>query len=292
VGAGEVRAVLERHGLLAHRDRGQNFLVSEAVAERLVALAGVEPGDRVLEIGTGLGVLTRALARRGARVVTLEVDAGLVRALRAEDLLPAGVELRHEDALRADLGALAEALGPPVRLLANLPYSISGPLLRRLLDLRGELADWSVMLQREVAERVLARPGTKAYGSLSVLHQLAVRAERALDLEPGHFWPVPQVRSSFLRLVPRADAPLRRAELAWVERVVRAGFAKRRKTLANALRAGALPEAAAARVPAALSELRLDPRARAEALAPEELLALARALVPEPHGARGGELHP
>jgi len=282
VGAGEIRAILERHGLLAHRDRGQNFLVSEALAERLVDLAGIEAGDRVLEIGTGLGLLTRALARRADRVVTLEVDAGLVRALRAEGLLPDGVELRHEDALRADLPALVAELGPRAKLLANLPYAISGPLLRRVLDLRGVLADWSVMLQREVAERILARPGTKAYGSLSVLHQLTVTARRALELEPGSFWPVPQVRSSFLRIAPRADAPLACAELARVERFVRAAFSKRRKTLANALRAGGLPAPlAAGRVEAALAALGLDPRVRAEALAPEELLALARALAPE-----------
>jgi 16S rRNA (adenine1518-N6/adenine1519-N6)-dimethyltransferase len=138
------------------------------------------------------------------------------------------------------------------------------------------------MLQREVAERILARPGTRAYGSLSVLHRLTVRAERALELEPGHFWPVPKVRSRFLRVVPRADAPLAPEELVWVERFVRAAFSKRRKTLANSLRAGGLaPPPAAGRVEAALSALRLDPRVRAEALAPEELLALARALAPE-----------
>jgi 16S rRNA (adenine1518-N6/adenine1519-N6)-dimethyltransferase len=121
--SGEVRAVLERHRLLARRDLGQNFLCDEGLADRLVALAGVESGDSVVEIGTGLGLLTRALAARAARVVTLEVDAGLVRALRAEDLLPPHAELIHADVLRTDLRGLVAGCTPPVRLVANLPYS-------------------------------------------------------------------------------------------------------------------------------------------------------------------------
>jgi 16S rRNA (adenine1518-N6/adenine1519-N6)-dimethyltransferase len=144
-------AVLARHRLLARRDLGQNFLVDDAMATRLVELAGVGPGETVIEIGAGLGTLTQALAARAARVVAIEVDAGLVRALRAERLLPDNVELLHADALSVDLAALA---GGPARVIGNLPYSVASPLLRRLLDLRGNLLDWSVMLQREVAARV------------------------------------------------------------------------------------------------------------------------------------------
>jgi 16S rRNA (adenine1518-N6/adenine1519-N6)-dimethyltransferase len=277
--ASDIRAFLERHRLLARRDLGQNFLCDEGLAARLVSLAGVEPGDSVVEIGTGLGLLTRALAARAHRVVTLEVDAGLVRALLAEGCLPANVELLHCDVLRSDLADLVAGCEAPVRLVANLPYSISGPVLRRLLDLRGSLVDWSVMLQREVAERLLAGPGSRSYGSLTVLHRLMVEVGKALTLEPQCFFPVPKVRSSFLRMRPLAKSLLVPEELSWVERVVRAAFAQRRKTLVNALRGGALePVPDAEAVVRVLDGLGIDRRARAESLDAERLLAVARAL--------------
>ena len=143
----ELRAVLDRHGLRLSRDLGQNFLTGDEIAEELALRAGASEGDFVIEVGTGLGVLTRALARRVARVRTVEVDSGLVRALEAEALLPANVELVHADAREIDWAAwIAEAsdAGHPVRVIANLPYSVATPLLRTLLDLRDGLEDWSV----------------------------------------------------------------------------------------------------------------------------------------------------
>jgi 16S rRNA (adenine1518-N6/adenine1519-N6)-dimethyltransferase len=275
VSAAEVRAILARHGLRAQRSRGQNFLVDEVLAARLVDLAGVEAGGAVLEIGTGLGVLTRALAARAARVVTLEVDAGIVRALRAEAALPANVELVHADALRADLASLLERLGRPARVVANLPYSISAPVLRRLLDLRDRLVDWSVMLQREVARRLVAPPGSRDYGSLGVLHGLVVRVEPKLELPPGCFYPVPRVRSSFLRFAPLAEPLVAPGELAAVETILRRAFGMRRKTLANALRKLAASPESLAR---ALDQAGIDRLARAEQLPAARFVALARAL--------------
>jgi 16S rRNA (adenine1518-N6/adenine1519-N6)-dimethyltransferase len=279
VSAAAVRAFLERHGLLARRDLGQNFLFDDSLAARLVSLACVEPDDTVIEIGTGLGTLTRALASRAARVVTIEVDAGLVRGLRAESLLPGGVELVHADALELDLESLVSGAGARVRVVGNLPYSISAPVLRRLLDLRESLVGWSVMLQREVAERLVARPGTRDYGSLAVLHALAVEMEKTMQLAPRCFYPVPGVASTFVTITPRLDSPLASGELAAVESVVRAAFAHRRKTLVNALRGAGFGRESGAAV-AWLEEQGLDPRARAESLSPDQLLALARALGP------------
>jgi 16S rRNA (adenine1518-N6/adenine1519-N6)-dimethyltransferase len=279
VSRAEVRDFLGRHGLMARKDLGQNFLADAGLAQRLAGLAGVAAGDSVIEVGTGTGVLTRALAARAERVVTLDVDAGLVRALRSEGALPANVELRHEDVLRADLRGIAAGLPPPVRLVSNLPYSISGPALRRLLDLRDLLADWSVMLQREVGERLLAAPGSRAYGSLTVLHAVCARIERRAEVPPGRFFPAPQVRSVFLRITPRADAPLAPGELPGLERCVRAAFGSRRKTLENALLRGASRASPAGEaVRGALVAAGIDPRARAETVAPERFLDLARAL--------------
>jgi 16S rRNA (adenine1518-N6/adenine1519-N6)-dimethyltransferase len=278
VSVAEVRDLLERHGLLARKDLGQNFLVEGGVAERLVALAGVEPGDSVLEIGTGLGKLTRALAARAERVVTLEVDSGLVRALEREGGLPENVELIHADMLRCDLRALVDAAKPPVRVVANLPYSISGPALRRILDLRDLVVSWSVMIQREVADRLFAVPGTKAYGSLTVLHRLTVDVERGMDLSPRCFYPTPRVRSTYVVMTPHAKSDLSSDELADVERVVRAAFGSRRKTLANALRGARVAPRAGGDVADVLERIGVDPRERAEQLTPERLLALAREL--------------
>jgi len=276
VNASAVRAVLARHRLLARRDLGQNFLIDDAMAARLVELAGVEPGETVIEIGAGLGTLTQALAARAARVVAIEIDAGLVRALRAERLLPDNVELLHADALEVDLAALA---GGAARLVGNLPYSVASPLLRRFLDLRGELRGWAVMLQREVAARVMATEDTRDYGSLAVLHALTVEVEKCAELAPGLFHPAPRVRSSFLRITPLRVAKLAAGELAPVERIVRAAFSKRRKTLANALRGADLaPEGGPRALEDLLRSLGIDPRARAESLAPERLLELARVL--------------
>ena len=271
--AGEVRALLARHGLAARRSLGQNFLLDPRRAERLVTLAGVERGDAVLEIGTGLGILTRALALRGARVTTVEVDPGLLAALRGEPLLPPEVRLLEGDALDLDLEALLREAEPPRRVVANLPYSVGAPILRRLLDLAPLLEDWSVMLQRDVAARLLAAPGTRDYGSLTVLHRLVVETRRCDELAPGCFHPAPKVRSTFVRMRPLRPPPLAPGELARVEVVARAAFGTRRKTLANALRA-----AGVAASPEALARAEVDPGARAEALPPEAFVRLAREL--------------
>ena len=277
--AADIKAFLARHGLIAHRDLGQNFLVDDALAARLVELAGVEPCDRVIEIGTGLGVLTRALAEKAERVVSFEIDAGIVRALSAEAALPDNVELVHADALAIDLAGYAAAGAGSVRLVSNLPYHVSAPLLRRCLDLRGQLKDWSVMLQREVAARLLARPGSRDYGSLSVLHALTVTLSKGMDLSPNCFFPVPGIDSTFVRMTPLASPAIGAHELSDVERVVRAAFAKRRKTLVNSLRAGALgTQHSVEELKAALSRCAIDPLARAESLEPARLLALAREL--------------
>jgi 16S rRNA (adenine1518-N6/adenine1519-N6)-dimethyltransferase len=224
-------------------------------------------------------VLTRALAHKAQRVVTIEIDAGIVRALRADAVLPENVELIHADALEFDLRECVDGEARRIRLVANLPYNASAPLLRRCLDLRDRLTDWSVMLQSEVAVRVLARPGSRDYGSLSVLHGLTVSFSKAMELSPNCFFPVPKVESTFVRITPLAAPPVRAEELREVERFVRAAFAKRRKTLVNSLRAGALGvEHSADDLRAALERCHIAPLARAESLEPAQLLALAREL--------------
>jgi 16S rRNA (adenine1518-N6/adenine1519-N6)-dimethyltransferase len=275
VSASRARAFLEAHGLAAHRDRGQNFLHDERVAERLVALAGVAPDEGVIEIGTGLGLLTRVLAAHARRVETIEIDAGLVRALRATGL-PANVRLHHADALEVDLAALLSELGPPVRVVANLPYSVATPLLRCFLGLGTRVRGVAVMVQREVAQRIRARPGSPDYGSLSVLFAWTMELGESVDLPPSCFFPAPQVTSTFLCMTPR-EAGNPDADLATYEALLRAGFAHRRKTLVNSLARAADIEAS--RTAEALREIGIAERARAEQLDPGQWLALARRLL-------------
>ncbi len=281
-----IRSILARRGLAPSRDRGQNFLRDRALARTLVRDAGVGPGDAVIEIGPGLGALTAALAERAARVVALEVDAGLEAYLREEAGLPASVEVRHADALEVDLGALVDALaarspGGAVRVVGNLPYAISAPLLRRILDVLPGLAGASLMLQKEVARRLLARPKDPGYGSLAALAALRARAEHHRDVAGRAFVPAARVISSFVTLRPRPASPLGPDEFRLFEAFVRAAFRHRRKTLANSLRETGFPAAAVER---ALAAQGLPAGVRAEELSPEQLFHLARRIPPAPGG--------
>ena len=228
--------------------------------------------------------MTRALARRARFVLTLEIDSGLARVVREEGLLPDNVELIHADVAKQNLGALIERVkrdhGRQVRFVANLPYSAATPLLRKLLDQRHALLSWSVMLQKEVADRLFARVGTRDYGSLSVLHQLSAELEGRSQVAGNCFFPVPKIDSAFVCMRANEASELAPNELARVERVVRAAFGQRRKTLQNALRGGgfgAEPE----KLLASIARVGIDPRARAETLEPEAFLSLARELLPE-----------
>ncbi len=212
------------------RRLGQHFLRPASV-ERL--LRAIEPGPEevFLEIGAGTGALTLPLAARAARVVAVELDARLAARLRPR--APANVEVHEGDALHIDLAALVPRGS---RLVGNLPYSISSPLLRRFLDLRGHVRDVHVMLQEEVARRVAAGPGSRDYGILSVFYALWADVEIPLRFGPGAFDPPPKVGSALLRARfrkrPRADVP----DMAAFEKLVRAAFARRRRTLENNLR--------------------------------------------------------
>ncbi|MFQ5697944.1 MAG: 16S rRNA (adenine(1518)-N(6)/adenine(1519)-N(6))-dimethyltransferase RsmA [Myxococcota bacterium] len=271
-----IRDTLQAAGLAPSKARGQNFLRSSATARRLVAAAGVTAADAVVEVGPGLGQLTRPLAAVARRVVAIEVDRGLVRWLASQEL-PATVEVLHQDVMQADLGGLARTLGPPVMLVGNLPYSLSGRLLGALLGPRNPFRGMALMLQSEVAERVLAEPGSPAYGPLAVWSRLWMPARRALSLGRGEFEPEPQVRSTFLLFAPRRPAP--QVDPGLLRRLVRTAFQQRRKGLRGALRRE-FPAADRALRRAGIEGLR-----RAETLSEEEFVRLAGAIAdPEARG--------
>lgn len=212
------------------RRLGQHFLREEWAAQ-LVDVVAPGPEDAFLEIGPGRGALTLPLATRCRRVLAVEIDSVLATQLRS--LAPGNVEIVAADALAVDLGLL---LSDGTRLVGNLPYYVSSPLLRRFLDWRPRLRDAHVMLQEEVAERVAAGPGSRAYGILSVLYALWADVDIVLRLPPGAFRPAPRVRSAVVRARFRAEPRTPVRDPGGFERLLRQAFARRRRTLENNLR--------------------------------------------------------
>jgi 16S rRNA (adenine1518-N6/adenine1519-N6)-dimethyltransferase len=252
---------------------GQHFLTNEGVLRKIVAVIDPGPGEVIVEVGAGRGVLTRRLAERAGRVIALEKDDRLIPEL--EESMPANVEVVKADALRVDLRQLREAAGvPALRLAGNIPYSISSPLLFRALDEREILSDCVFLVQKEVAERVTAGPGTKSYAPLGILLQNEFEARIAFTVSPGSFSPPPKVQSALLVLKRRA-APLQPGAADEPFRAfLRAAFAERRKMLWKNLSRRATPAA----ISAAYESLGLARNARAEELPVDRLFALFLAL--------------
>lgn len=265
-----VRDLLDRHGLAPRRAAGQNFVIDPNTVRRIVAAADLDPGDTVIEIGPGLGSLTLGLASAAQRVVAVEIDAGLVRALAETVGRIGNVEVVHADALAADLGALAG--GGPARVVANLPYNVATPLIMHCLDAPA-VTDLFVMVQREVGERWSAIVGDPAYAGISVRLALLAEARVILRIPRAVFYPVPNVDSVMVRIMRRDDAP-EGDERQRLFDLVDAAFAQRRKTLRNNLRR----TTAAAALEAAAARAGIDLGARAEEVSPDGFRALARAL--------------
>ena len=246
---------------------GQHFLADENILGVIGRLAELAPGDRVLEIGPGLGVLTAYLADRVAHVDAIELDRSLEAPLR-ERLAPStNVDLHFGDALTLDLAALA-----PAKLVSNLPYNVATPVIAESLDGLPTVELWCVMVQREVADRLFASPSTKAYGAVSVLVQLTAERTGFHPVSREVFRPRPNVDSALVAF-RRIDLPERFRD---VKRVAEAAFAHRRKTLPNSLQLAGL--ATRSRGEEALAALGRPPSTRAEELEPAEFVALAEAL--------------
>lgn len=255
----------------AKKDLGQHFLVDENLLGVIGRLAGLEPDDVVLEVGPGLGVLTTYLADRVAHVHAVELDRSLEPQLREALGDRSNVELHFGDALRLDLAQLDPL---PTKLVSNLPYNVATPIVVESLDGLPSVAHWTVMVQREVADRLFAPPSTKAYGAVSVLVQLAAERTGFHPVSRTVFRPRPNVDSALVAF-RRGALP---DEFSRVKQVVTAAFAHRRKRLANSLELAGLTDRH--RAAAALAAIGRDPSARAEELAPPEFVALTRTLEP------------
>jgi 16S rRNA (adenine1518-N6/adenine1519-N6)-dimethyltransferase len=267
--------LLAKAGLRPKKRFGQNFLVDASIAGRIarLALAGAPPRPRTIEIGAGTGALTRALVDEGAQLTAIEIDPQLVAVLRSrEDLAAAQIVLA--DALAFDFGSWSN--GEPWRAAGNLPYNIATPLLLRLIEMPAGPDSLTVMVQKDVAQRFMASPGTPAYGSLSVAVQYAMQVEMLLTIGPQSFFPAPKVHSSVVRLIRRAEPAVTVRDLDLFWKVVRGAFAYRRKTLVNSLALALDIDRAA--ITRALSLCNLSSELRGERLDLGDFARLADAL--------------
>lgn len=255
-----------------HRPRkryGQHFLHDAGVVARIIAAIAPTAHQTLVEIGPGPGALTRPLLASGCTLHVIEIDRDLAARLEELARTAPGLVVHTADVLEFDFRSLVEATPERLRLVGNLPYNISTPLLFRCLDLAARIADLHFMLQREVAERMSARAGSAAYGRLSVMVQATCTVERLFTVGAGAFKPPPKVESAVVRLEPRAERP-DPVVLDTLAELTRLAFGQRRKTLHNALR-GRCSDAA-------LRAVGIDPAARAETVSVERYLALAASL--------------
>ena len=248
-------------GHIAHKRFGQNFLVDESVLDALIGFIAPNAEDKIIEIGPGRAALTARLLRRVPKMSAVEIDRDLATWLRGE--FPT-LEVIEADALKLDWKTILE--GSPIRVVGNLPYNISSPILFALLGAKDRVIDQHFMLQREMVDRMVAKPSTKAYGRLSVMLQAYYDMAKLCDIGPQAFYPAPKVFSAFVRMVPKKNVP--DVDFSQFEKVVKAAFSLRRKTLRNAL-AGVLTE----------DEIRkadIDPSVRAETLDVNDFVRLTK----------------
>jgi 16S rRNA (adenine1518-N6/adenine1519-N6)-dimethyltransferase len=214
---------------IARKRFGQHFLTDGAVIDAIVDLIAPQAGEALVEIGPGLGAMTHPLVARCGQLTVIELDRDLAQRLRAQP----GIEVIEADVLQVDFAALAQARGQRLRVVGNLPYNISSPILFHLLGVAAQVVDQHFMLQKEVVERMAAGPGTKDYGRLSVMLQWRYDIESVLDVGPESFDPPPRVESAIVRMLPLPDAP--GVEPALLSELVRVAFSQRRKLLRHTL---------------------------------------------------------
>lgn len=247
---------------------GQHFLCDAEIISRIVLAVAPKPDQRIVEIGPGEGAITLPLLRKAGKLTVIELDRDLVPRIAAMAAGVGDVEIINADVLNVDFGEIAN--GERLRVVGNLPYNISSPILFHCIDHLDAISDMHFMLQKEVVDRMAAAPGSKVYGRLSVMLQLACRVEPLLHVPPGSFRPPPKVDSAVVRLIPRPREERPVALHATISRLVRAAFGQRRKTLSNSLG----DVATLAQIEAA----GIDPRTRAEQLSPQAYVELARVL--------------
>lgn len=269
------RDVLARHGLATKKALGQHFLVDDNVVGRILDLAALDGTETVLEVGPGIGTLSVALCGAAGAVVAVERDADLLPVLADTTSGCERFAVVNADAVTVANDEVATPFGPPVALVANLPYQVAATVVLRAFESMDSIRSATVMVQAEVADRMAASPGSKDYGAYTVKLSLRARVAGRFNVGPGCFFPPPRVESAVIRLDRRGEG-LDEATLEAAARVAESAFAQRRKTLRNSLKATS--GFSAVQIDAALEAVGIDGRVRAETLEPEAFLRIARAL--------------
>ncbi len=278
----KIKDILQQQKLAPKKQFGQNFLVNSNISQKIIKLAGIQPDDTIIELGVGFGALTNYLALTCKKVIGLEIDSGIIRYHTEEGSLPENVTLIHQDILQINYAKLAEESGGRLKIIANLPYSISNPLLFKLTEHKDNM-EWAVlMLQKEVAKRLTAATGTKDYGILTLRMAACASVKKLLELGPQHFHPRPKVDSRVVKITfspePERAAALPDYDQELFKKIVEAAFQQRRKTLINALSSANLVGADKKTIADSLEKLGLDSRIRGERLNVEEYVALTNIL--------------
>jgi len=271
-----IKQELKEHGFFPKKRLGQHFLVDRNILNKVIRTAEVGKEDVVVEVGPGLGEMTLALARSAKHVIAVEIDAKLAEILKKKLADLPNVEVVRSDILKVDFNHFRTKEGRPVKVVANLPYQISTPLLFRFIESKEVFSTFTLMVQREVAERMGAPAGGKEYGPLSVFVQLFLDVSIRFLIKPSAFFPSPKVESAVVHMVWKEKPMIEAHHEGWFKRVVRAGFGYRRKTLVNALKHSelSLPDSIESR----MEKVGIDPRRRPETLTIEEFIRLAEAL--------------
>ncbi len=284
----QTKDTLSSRGLVPTKKRGQNFLKYRAMARKIVAEADFSAGDHVVEVGVGLGALTKCLAAQVASVTGIEIDRGLVNYLLQEQVLPGNVELIHQDVLKTDFSSLTPADGSRLKIISNLPYSISNPFIFKLIDNRELIDSVVILLQKEMAARLTAQPGVKEYGIPSVLLQSCASIKKLIEVGADQFHPRPRVDSLLVRITfEKNTASDLGFDFEYLRSTVRAAFSSRRKTLANNLTASFTFEMEKdlsksekrSIIGQSIRSADLDGSIRAENLSVDEFQTLARSLM-------------
>lgn len=260
--------IIQKYEFMFQKKFGQNFLIDTHVLEKIISAAGITKDDCVLEIGPGIGTMTQYLAENAGHVVAVEIDRNLIPILKETLADYDNVTVINEDILRVDIKALAEEYngGKPIKVVANLPYYITTPIIMGLFESGVPIDNITVMVQKEVADRMKEGPGSKDYGALSLAVQYYAEPEIVANVPPNCFIPRPNVGSAVIRLTRHKEMPVQVKDFALMFKIIRASFNQRRKTLQNGLgNASELPYTKE-QIAAAIAEMGLTPTIRGEAL--------------------------
>ena len=267
-----VHYICKRFDIKMSKKLGQNFLIKRGIVDEIVKAADLQEGEPVLEIGPGIGTLTQGLAQSGANVTAIELDTRLLEVLDTTLAQYSNVTIVHGDVLKLDVPSIMN--NEPFKVVANLPYYITTPIIMSLLESRLPIERLVVMVQKEVALRMVAKPGTKDYGALSVAVQYYTKSDIVLDVPPKSFLPAPAVTSSVIRCVLRDKPPVDVVDEKLFFRVVKAGFAQRRKTFANTMKTTGLSKD---RIEELLAKANIDGQRRGETFTLQEFADVANA---------------